>query len=109
LYGFARDADNAVDLSREYVYRKTMMNHWKGTALILTGILIGCSARAAHHAVAQEAPNPAAPRWQQFCETYDSAEEASQRLAVTGAHGWELVTMSTNGPSLMGCSKRPAP
>ena len=57
------------------------------------------------------AANPAAVRWQQFCQHVDNDEEASQQAQAAGAQGFELVGLSlwTGGSDdLVLCFKRPA-
>ncbi|MBL8972172.1 MAG: hypothetical protein JNK56_16430 [Myxococcales bacterium] len=86
---------------------------WRSISLILIGIILGCGANAIHGANAQPtyAPNPAAPRWQQFCEHLDFDKDAAQRIQSAGDSGWELVGMNLIAQSdedAFVCFKRPA-
>ncbi|WP_434418833.1 hypothetical protein [Nannocystis pusilla] len=86
---------------------------WKSIALVLAGIILGCSANAMRGAQAQTAfpPNPAATKWQQYCEHVDDDEEASARAQAAGAQGFEIAALSLyagNSNDLVICFKRPA-
>ncbi|MDC0715637.1 hypothetical protein [Nannocystis bainbridge] len=87
---------------------------WRSIALVLAGIILGCSANAMRGAQAQPAfpANPAATRWQQYCEHVDGDEEANERAQAAGAQGFELAALSlyaSNTDDLVICFKRPAP
>jgi hypothetical protein len=87
---------------------------WKAIALVLTGIIVGCSANAMRGAQAQQPgfpPSPSATAWQQYCEAADDADELNQRVRAAGAQGFELVSCSLQQPNsndLIVCFKRPA-
>lgn len=86
---------------------------WKSISLVLAGIILGCSANAMRGANAQPtfAPNPAATRWQQYCEHLDDDEEANASAQAAGAQGFEIAAVSLhngNSDDLVICYKRPA-
>lgn len=86
---------------------------WRSISLVLIGIILGCGANAMHGAQAQTsyAPNPAATRWQQFCEHLDFDKDAAQRIQAAGDQGFELVGMDLIAQSdedAFVCFKRPA-
>jgi hypothetical protein len=89
-------------------------------AVALVCLVIGCAAGSTIPAITAQsfAPNPSAPRWEQYCEVTPSLRgEAgvnrwNESLRRSGVEGWELVSDSLHqgGPGETGhlaCFKRP--
>jgi len=78
--------------------------------LALTCLSIGCAAgalsqsRAAAQIVYQ--PNPAAPKWEQFCHHLEP-EDIDPTVRKYGADGWELAGLSFRGAQSWVCFRRP--
>jgi hypothetical protein len=77
-------------------------NFWKTTALVLTGIVLGCGGGAGlRAATAQARP----PRFEHMCMGPSmSIGGINNDVKEAGANGWELVTMWQG----IVCFKRPA-
>jgi hypothetical protein len=75
---------------------------WKSTALVLTGVLIGCAGGAVSRAIADYPAR--APRFEHMCMGPSSSVGGiNDDVIKAGNEGWELVAMSQG----VVCFKRP--
>ncbi len=89
-------------------------------AVALVCLVIGCAAGSTIPTLTAQsyAPNPSAPRWEQYCEVAETLvlqrgrDQLNENLRRSGSEGWELVSESLlsaghgQGDHLV-CFKRP--
>src|SRR5690606_9404904 len=84
----------------------------KKSLATLAILFVGCATGAAGQGIAAQsfAPNPSAPKWEQFCDarSYGRFNVLNDRIASLGQEGWELVAF-TGVNAAFPCFKRPAP
>lgn len=75
-------------------------------------VLVGCAVGATMPRIAAQSfpPNPAAPRWDQFCDVlrHNTLESANEAIAPRGRNGFELVSTTVVASDIWVCFKRPA-